>query len=421
MPDAADPSEHLFRHEAGRMVASLVRLFGPHNLALAEDVVQEAFCRALETWKLQGLPPNPAGWLMTTAKRKALDALRRERTARTFAPELARMLASEWTLAPAVDALLEPQAIQDDDLRMMFTCCHPRLAEPAQVALILHLLCGFSVPELAQAFLATPAALEKRLGRAKKVLAASKRLFDLGRPAQLVARLPAVHRALYLLFNEGFHGAHPEHAVREELCQEAIRLTRRLLDHPFSATPATHALLALQLLNSARQPGRLGRDGRLQALDQQDRGRWHAAQVEEGLTHLGLSAQGAELSVYHLEGAIAAQHASAPRPEATDWAAIVALYDLLLNLRPSPVVGLQRAIALAQRDGAEAGLEALHRLEGRERLARYPFYAAALGELERRRGRLDVAREHLSWALGLARNPEEQAFLGARLEACAAV
>src|SRR5215467_11184583 len=184
-------SEHLFRHEAGRMVATLTRIFGVHNLALAEDVVQDAFCRALEVWKFRGVPENPSAWLMTTAKNRALDALRRERTARTFAPELGRLLESEWTLAPAVEEQFEPNAIKDDQLRMMFSCCHPRLAEEGQIALILHVLCGFSVDETASPFVSGHAAIEKRITRAKKVLAGSNSLFDTSGSDDFAQRLPA--------------------------------------------------------------------------------------------------------------------------------------------------------------------------------------------------------------------------------------
>ncbi len=257
-----EPSDHLFRHEAGRMVATLTRIFGVHNLALAEDVVQDAFCRALEVWKFRGVPENPSAWLMMTAKNRALDVLRRERTARTFAPELGRLLESEWTLAPAVEEFFSSKEIQDDQLRMMFSCCPPRLPEEAQVALILHILCGFSVDEVAAAFVSTHDAIEKRITRAKKILAGSKRLFDIADSQDFAARLPAVHRALYLLFNEGYHGASSESAVRVELCQEAMRLMALLRAHPLGSTPASYALSALMCPPRgapARQDGLLGR------------------------------------------------------------------------------------------------------------------------------------------------------------------
>src|SRR5262245_60696561 len=265
--------DHLFRREAGRMVAALTRIFGLHHLALAEDAVQDAFCRAVEVWRLRGVPENPSAWLMATAKHRAIDLLRRERTARTFAPELGRLFESEAALAPAFDALFEASAIQDDQLRMIFSCCHPRLREEAQVALVLHILCGFSVDEIASAFLSSHAAVEKRITRAKKVLAGSKRLFELT-DADFPARLSAVHRALYLLFNEGYHGASPEAAVRVELCQEAMRLAGMLLEHPASATPASHALCALMCLDAARLPARVDASGNLTSLYDQDRSRW---------------------------------------------------------------------------------------------------------------------------------------------------
>src|SRR6516162_10049341 len=234
------------------MVATLTRIFGVHNLALAEDVVQDAFCRALEVWKFRGVPENPSAWLMATAKNRALDILRRERTARTFAPELGRLLETEWTLAPVVEELFSAGAIKDDLLRMMFSCCHPQVPEEAQVAVILHILCGFSVDEIANAFVSSQAATEKRITRAKKVLAQSKRLFDVAASGEFSARLPAVLRALYLLFNEGYHGASAETAVRAELCRESMRLAAVLLQHPLGATPATYALAALMCLDAAR-------------------------------------------------------------------------------------------------------------------------------------------------------------------------
>jgi RNA polymerase sigma-70 factor (ECF subfamily) len=206
-------SEHLFRREAGRLVAALTRVFGVHNLALAEDVVQDAFCRALEVWKIRGVPENPAAWLMAVARHRAIDMVRRERTARTFAPEIARMLDSEWTLAPAVGEAFAAPAIRDEQLRMMFSCCHPRLPEVTQVALVLNILCGFAAPEIAGAFLAKRAAIEKRLSRGKALLSGSSRLFDLA-DREFAPRLSSVRRALYLLFNEGYHGGGPRGTVR---------------------------------------------------------------------------------------------------------------------------------------------------------------------------------------------------------------
>jgi RNA polymerase sigma factor (sigma-70 family) len=410
--------EHLFRHEAGRMVSALTRVFGVRNLALAEDVVQDAFCRALEVWKVRGVPDNPAAWLMATAKNRALDVLRRQRTARTFAPDLAWMLQNDATLAPVVDELFSPNAIKDDQLRMMFSCCEPRLAEEVQIALVLNILCGFSVGEIASAFLSSHAAIEKRLTRGKKALAASRRLFDVAASKDFFARLPAVQRALYLLFNEGYHGASGEGAVRGELCREALRLVAILLEHPHRATPATHALAALMCLHTARLPARVDASGHLSSLFDQDRSQWDQQLAAEGLRLMELSAAGSELSEYHVESAIAFLHTSAVRAEDTDWSAIVSLYDTLMSLRPSPVIALNRAIAIAQREGPQRGIDEINSIARRERLNAYPFLSAALGELELRRDNRAGARAHFHAALAVARNPMEREFLERRISTC---
>jgi len=409
--------EHLFRHEAGRLVAILTGLFGIHNLALAEDVVQDAFCRALEVWKFHGVPRNPSAWLMTTAKHRALDVLRREGTARRFAPELERQLESEWTLTPAVEEAFG-RGLNDAQLRMMFSCIHPQLPEETQVALILHLLCGFGIDETAAAFLKNRSATEKRIARAKKTLARSKDLFDLAGAADVAARLPAVLRALYLLFNEGYHGASPESAVRAELCEEALRLVHLLVEHPLTSTPSSHALAALLNFHAARLPGRLDSAGNLLLLVDQDRSRWNAGRIAEGRRQLELSAAGAELTAYHVESAIAGLHAQARSADETDWNGIVSLYDVLMGIQPSPVVALNRAVALAQRDGPARGLEEISRIEDRKRLIRYPFFFTAVGEFELRLGRSAEARKSFEAALKLARNPAETRFLKGRLQTC---
>lgn len=417
MADLRDLNERLYRRESASMVAALTRVFGVENLALAEDVVQDAFCRALELWRERGVPDNPAAWLMTTAKNRALDVLRRERTARRFAPEVARLLDSEWTIAPVVDEAFAAGAVRDEQLRMMFSCCHPRLAEEAQVALILNVLCGFGAGEIASAFLAGRAAVEKRIARGKKVLAGSRRLFDLS-DRDFAERLSAVRRALYLLFNEGYHGASAGSAVRAELCAEAIRLVELLRQHPPAATPPTCALAALMCLHAARLPARIDPAGELSPLVEQDRARWDAGLVAEGLALLERSATGDELTPYHIEAAIAAAHAAAPSVAETDWATIVELYDTLMAIAPSPVIALNRAIAVGERDGAEAGLRALAALPDADRLASYPFLPAARGEMELRRGRGDLARAHFQAALALARNESERRFFQRRLRKC---
>jgi len=414
-----DLSEHLFRRESGRLVAALTRIFGVHNLALAEDVVQDAFCRALEVWKVRGVPENPSGWLMAVARNRALDIVRRQKTATTFAPELARVLESEWTLAPTVEEAFSTTTIRDEQLRMMFSCCHPRLPEETQVALVLNILCGFGAGEIANAFLIGRAAVEKRLTRGKKTLGAARRLFDLS-TAEFGARLSAVERALYLLFSEGYHSASAEAAIRADLCNEAMRLTTLLLEAPDARRPDTYALAALMCLQAARLPARLDEAGDLSSLLDQDRHRWDAQLIADGLALLDKSAAGTTVSTYHLEAAIAAAHATAPSVEATDWNAVVVLYERLMALAPSPVVALNRAIAIGQRDGPDRGLEELRGIADSSRLDRYPFYPAAIAEFELRRGHATMAREHFAAAAALARNQAEQRFLERRARECVA-
>jgi len=399
------------------MVAALTRIFGVHNLALAEDVVQDAFCRALEVWTTRGVPDSPSAWLMTTAKNRALDLLRRDRTAQSLAPEMTRIVAAEWAMAPAVDEAFDAHTIRDEQLRMMFSCCHPRLQEDAQVALVLNVLCGFGAAEIASAFLVSRAAMEKRLSRGKQVLARAKRLFDLA-DTDFAQRLSAVQCALYLLFNEGYHGASAERAVRVELCGEAMRLTAMLREYAPAATPATNALAALMCLHAARLSARIDATGDLNPLADQDRSIWDQRLIADGLSLLDASATGDEITPYHLEAGIAATHAAARTLEDTNWSQIVGLYDRLMIISPSPVVALNRAIAVAHRDGADRGLEELHAIPDRERLVRYPFYPAALAELELRRGNRGAARTQFVAALGLARNATERRFLERRVASC---
>jgi len=413
-----DLEEHLFRHESGRLVSILTRLFGIQNLSLAEDVVQDAFCRALETWKFHGVPKHPTAWLMTTAKRRALDALRREGTARKFEPMLARALESEWTRAPAIDEAFDPNGLNDAQLRMMFSCVHPTLPEETQVALILNLLCGFSVGETAAAFLKSPVAMEKRIVRAKKTLAETKNLFELESASEVQARLVAVQRAIYLLFNEGYHSASTSVAMRVDLCEEALRLVYLLLEHPFTKTPSVHALAALLNFHAARLPGRLDAEGNLTSLLDQDRTLWNQGRILEGHRQLDLSATGTELTAFHIESAIAAEHSSAAHAADTNWRNIATLCEVLMRVQPTPVVALNRVIAIAEVEGPARALVEVERIDERKKLERYPFYFAALGEFQFRLGHMAAARDLFASATKLARNETESRFLGERMRRC---
>lgn len=412
--------EHLFRREAGRLVSILTGLFGVRNLALAEDVVQDAFCKALETWKFYGVPKNPSAWLMTVARRSALDILRHQDRVRTFAPELARLRESEWTLAPTVEEAFDAGGITDMQLRMMFSCVDLRLPEETRSALVLHLLCGFSVEETAAAFLKSRAAMEKRLTRAKKALASSRDLIELKGARDVAARLPAVLRIVYLLFNQGYHGASSDAPVRTELCAEARHLVDLLLGTALTAPPVTHALAALMNFLAARLSTRLDAEGHLLLLGDQDRSRWDADLIAAGRRHLELSASGDQLTPYHIEAAIAERHAAAETLDGTDWESIISLYTALMRICPSPVVALNRAVAIAHRDGPAMGLAEIEAIADSRRLLKYPFFFTAIGELQLRLGRAAKAREAFDIALSLARNPAERQFLQARICRCEA-
>ena len=398
------------------MVSYLTKLFGLSHLNLAEDVVQDTLCQALQVWPVHGYPENPSAWLMRVAKHRAIDVIRRARTLREVTPELEALL-GEAEGESEVDELALDREIQDDQLRMMFSCCHPALSIDAQVTLILKTLCGFSVAEIANALLVSEDSVEKRLVRARKALRESKSLMTLGSPSEIAGRLEAVYQAIYLLFNEGYHGSQSEVTVREELCYEALRLGTLLTEHPSCARPKTFALLSLLCFHAARLPGRVGEDGCLLQLATQDRSKWDQLLIGVGLRYLARAAVENELSDFHVEAAIASLHSRATSYEATDWLRIKELYDLLYEMRRSPVVALNRAIALGHLEGPERGLAALSELESRERLLGYPFFFAALAEFQRALGKWDAAQLSFERAVALARNPAEQRFLKARAEA----
>lgn len=416
MSDGAAPDgvgalvDHLFRHGAGQMVATLARVLGPARLDLAEEVVQDAMIRALQVWPHQGVPANPRGWLFRAARNRALDLLRREGR---FADALAPALAAEGEAFEA-----QGGAAGDDELAMVFMCCHPALPRAGRVALTLKTVGGFGVEEIAAALLARPDAVAQRLVRVKRQIRDEGVPLELPPEREMAARLPAVLEVLYLLFNEGYAAHAGESLVRAELCGEAIRLARLLADQPRTALPATHALLALFLFQASRLPARRDDAGDLLLLDEQDRSLWDRWLIAEGMWHLGRSAEGAQVSAYHVEAAIAAAHAAAPDAESTDWLRVLRLYDDLLAMKPSPVVALNRAVALAMVEGPDAGIRALEALRGEAALARYHLLPAALGALSLRAGRPAEAAQHYREALALQCSEPERRFLERRLGEC---
>src|SRR5712671_1077049 len=334
--------EHLFRHEAGKMVATLTGIFGLEHLTLAEDVVQEALVRALQTWPFYGVPKNPSAWIMRASRNLALDVVRRQKVFRDKEAEITRQMEGQ---SPAPDAaVFAEHEIADDRLRLMFVCCHPLIPAEAQVALALKTLCGFSITEISRAFLTTEAAIAKRLTRAKQKIQETHIPFEIPVGDELARRLESVLQSLYLLFNEGYKASGGEKLVREELCHEAIRLTELLAQHRAGNQPKTHALLALMLLNAARTPAREDDQGNLLRLKEQDRTRWDQTMIARGMSRLHESAAGGEISEYHFQAGIAACHATAVDHESTNWETILSLYDRLMEFDDSPVVALNRAV-----------------------------------------------------------------------------
>lgn len=407
--------DRLFREQAGRLTSTLTRVFGPQHLDLAEDVVQEAMVKALRRWPYEGVPDHPAAWLLRVARNEALDRLRRDTRLHERAPLAARELHA-LPEPPSGGGMSELDPLADDQLRMILLCAHPCLGRDAQVTLTLRTVGGLGVQEIARAFLTTPTAIAQRIVRAKRRLRDEGLAFEMPPPGELPARLDAVLEVLYLIFNEG-HLAHSGEAlVRTDLCVDALRLARLLARHPATDRPAVHALCALFCFVAARLPARVDGDGALVPLAEQDRSRWLAPLVAGGLRHLERSATGPMASVYHLQAEIEGTHVTAASWEATDWKRIVAAYDRLVALAPSPVASLNRAVAIGTAAGAHEGLAALEAIPDPASLAGYYPYHASRAELLHRAGRSGEAAAALRSALDLAPPSPVQAFLRRKLD-----
>jgi RNA polymerase sigma-70 factor (ECF subfamily) len=407
--------EHLFRHQAGRMVAHLTRLLGPAHLELAEETVQEAMLRALQTWPYQGVPENAAAWLFRVAHNIAIDAVRRNRTLSDKTGAIVAELAHSASVVPD-DPHLEEQ-LRDDELRMIFMCCHPEIPHDARVALSLKTVGGFGVREIARAFLADDAAIAQRLVRAKRQIREGRLTLDMPRGPELKQRLDSVLEVIYFMFNEGYAAHAGEDLVRQDLCQEALRLGR-LVAASSIGEPRAEALVALMALEAARLPARVDESGDLILLESQDHRRWDRRLISLGFRYFDRSMAGEDVSEYHVQAAIAATHARAADAQSRDWSMILDLYDQLLALNASPVVALNRAVAVAKVRGPLEGLAALEPLANDPKLHDYYLLLAVRGHLLLELSRQTEAAACFRAALDCPCSEPERRFLRRKLQAC---
>jgi len=410
-------TEHLFRVEAGKLVSVLTGVFGIDHLQLAEDVVQEALVRAFRTWPYYGIPKNPAAWITQTAKNLAYDLLRREKFFREKQTEIA-ITVEQWSADSLADESPSFETeIKDHRLRLIFACCHPLIAQEAQTALALRTLCGFGAAEIAKAFLTTEAAIAKRLTRTRQKIRELGIPFEIPSGEKFSVRLDGVLQTLYLLFNEGYKASSGDNLVREDLCYEAIRLATLLAEHPLANQPRTHALVALMLLDAARLPARVDTDGNILRLREQDRSKWNRPMIERGIIHLGQAASGDVLSEYHIQAGITACHCMAADYPSTDWSRILSLYDQWTKTNNSPVIALNRAVAVANVNGPAAGIEAVESIQNRAELDSYYLLYAVLGEFESQLHHLEAAAAHFRRASQLTEVKSERVFLSKKARA----
>ena len=411
--------DSLYRVDSGRILATLIRLLGDFDLA--EEAMHEAFAAALTLWPRSGVPGNPRPWLISTARFKAIDTLRRRARFDASQDELVRYLEAQ---SGSVERSNEEESLEDDRLRLIFTCCHPALPPEGQVALTLREICGLTTEEIARAFLVTPAALAQRIVRAKAKIRDAPIPYEVPTPQELPERLDAVLQVIYLVFNEGYSAAAGAEVTRAELTGEAIRLGRLLTElQPQSEVPKPEipepeilGLLALMLLHESRRAARTSPTGELILLENQDRSLWNREQIAEGVALVEKALTSRRFGAYTLQAAIAAVHAEAESTAATDWRQIVALYNQLVRIHPSPVARLNRAVAIAMRDGPEAGLTHIDAVLAHGELANYYLAHSARADMCRRLGRTAEARASYEKALALTQQEPERQFLARRLE-----
>ena len=407
--------DHLFRHESGRMIAVLSRLLGLQNIEIAQDLVQDTLLQAMSTWGYKSVPDNPSAWLYRVAKNKAIDFLRREKKFKEVSPQYSYLLQSEYTLASTVNNLFLENEIQDSQLRMMFACCHPSIQEESQIALTLKTLCGLSVNEISKAFLTTEETIAKRIYRAKEKIKAEKIELEVPQNDELSTRVDTVLKSLYLLFNEGYKSSNPDKLIREDLCEEAMRLCFLLTQHSLTALPRTKALLALMCFQASRLDARLDDKSNIILLKHQDRNKWNRSLMSKGFEFMEESTEPFEISSYHLEAAIASQHAAARSFKQTNWKSIYHLYEMLYQLQPNPIVAMNKAIASSYAISKENALKELQQIKG---LEDHHLYYTSIGEMYFDLENKPEAKKFFEKALELTSSGYDQQLLITRISNC---
>ena len=410
--------DHLFRHEAGKMIAVLSKLLGLQNLDTANDIVQDSLLQAMNTWSFKGIPENPPAWLYRVAKNKAIDFLRKEKKFRDISPQYSYLLQSEYTLTSTINNFFLENEIQDSQLRMMFACCHPSIAEESQVALTLKTLCGLSVSEIAKAFLTNDETIAKRIYRAKEKINAEKIEMDVPASKELSLRLDTVLKSLYLLFNEGYNSSHPDQLIREDLCEEAMRLCFLLTENKITSYPRVKALLSLMCFQASRLNTRLDDKGNIILLKHQDRKNWSRPLIKKGFDYLDAAAEPFEISTYNIEAAIASLHAASSSFHQTDWRSIYHLYEMLYQLQPNPVVAMNKAIASAYAISKQNALDELQQIKG---LEEHHLYYASIGEIYFELQNKGEAKRFYQKALQLTSSGHEQQLLINKINSCEVV